>query len=486
MLIIEIVAGRILAPAVGVSLFTWTSIIGITLAGISLGNYLGGRLADRRPSHATLGWVLLAGGIASLCVLPVFALAGLVGPLFDISPLIRLVLLTTLLFFVPSLVLGMVTPVVIKLELDDLARAGNVVGRIYAVSTAGSILGTFAAGFVLIGLIGSRSVLLLVALVLLLLALAFGRVWPARTSRFALLSALAGVAGLAFVVGLVEPACSQESNYFCINVTDEDFGERRLRILTLDALQHSYTDLRDPTFLHYDYEKVFAAVTGYVAESSPRPRALFVGGGGYTLPRYMEAVYPESTLEVIEIDPEVTEVALEHFGLGADTGVISYNEDARMRVPELPEGVYDLVFGDAFNDLSVPYHLTTLEFNEQIASLLRDDGVYAVNVVDKLWSGRFLRSFARTMRETFGHVYVVIVESAWSDHQYSHVVVGSQRPLDADALAPAGDGAGPVPAFETLTYAGLQLLLGGDMGVLLTDDHAPVDNMLVPLFLENR
>src|SRR5262249_20222974 len=147
-LVLELVAGRVLAPFVGVSIQTWTSVIGVVLAGISLGNYLGGVVADRRGSARALGLLLTAGGLARLALPPASGL----GPVTPRSyPLVlRIVPLTTLLFFAPSLLLGMVPPVAIRHTLDNLDRAGKVVGRIYAASTAGSLAGTLLTGFVLI------------------------------------------------------------------------------------------------------------------------------------------------------------------------------------------------------------------------------------------------------------------------------------------------------------------------------------------------
>ena len=170
-LIIEIVASRLLAPMVGVSLFTWTSIIGVVLAGISLGNYLGGVLADKYPSPKTLGIILLGAGLTSLAVLPMLALVSGLYDALHILP--RIVLITSTLFLAPSVILGMVTPVVIKLRLQNLAQTGNVVGKIYALSTAGSIFGVFITGFVLIQWIGTRPILLGVAVFLVLMAIVF-------------------------------------------------------------------------------------------------------------------------------------------------------------------------------------------------------------------------------------------------------------------------------------------------------------------------
>ena len=165
-LVLELVAGRILAPFVGVSIHTWTSIIGGVLAGIALGNYLGGLLADRAASGRTLGILLVTGGLASVAVLPLAIGLGTLVPR-TYPYLVRIVLLTTLLFFLPSLLLGMVPPVAVKLALADLGQAGKVVGRVHAASTFGSLVGTFLTGFVLIAHFGVRAIVLFVGLTLI-------------------------------------------------------------------------------------------------------------------------------------------------------------------------------------------------------------------------------------------------------------------------------------------------------------------------------
>jgi spermidine synthase len=205
------------------------------------------------------------------------------------------------------------------------------------------------------------------------------------------------------------------------------------------------------------------------------------------MPRYLEHTYPQSRLEVIEIDPAVTEVALDMFGLRPDTGVISYNEDARMKIPRLPYGKYDLVVGDAFNDLSVPYHLTTKEFNEDVADLLNEDGIYVANVVDERQAGRFLRSFASTLKETFDYVYVIRGDSNWdSPTRHTYVIAGSNRPFTANDLNGAANRAGRVSETELMPGTEFALWLKEDPGVILRDDYVPVDNMLAPLYLDSR
>ncbi len=483
-LILEIVAARILAAEIGVSLYTWTSIIGVILAGISAGNYLGGRVADRFPSPATIGLILLAGGVSSLSVLFLLGVSSEAYESMEIR--LRIIFLTATLFFLPALILGMVTPVVIKLRLQDLNDTGNVVGQIYAISTVGSIFGVFITGFFLIQWIGSRETILLVAIVLVTIALALGNLWQVRIASFPLIGLSVLLGTLSFTTGTLDSGCTRESNYFCIRVSDSVDGGQPVKVLELDNLLHSYVSLEDPTLLVYDYEKIFADIAAYVVQQDPSPRVLFIGGGGYTMPRYMEALYPQSTLEVIEIDPEVTDVAFDLLGLRPDTRILTYNEDARMAVPKLPRGQYDLVVGDAFaSDASVPFHLTTREFNEDVRALLKDDGIYAVNVIDKLRSGRFLRSYVNTLQRTFPHVYLISDEAKWDeDILGTYVMAASSQPLSPSDLEQANSQEGRSQLVSHfMPEDTFRSWLNSSGKVLLTDNHAPVDNLMAPIYL---
>ena len=482
---IEIVAGRILAPTIGVSLYTWTSIIGIVLAGISVGNYVGGVAADRFPRRPFLGLVLLASGVSSLGILPLIDVASNALDSLPIVP--RIVLLTTALFFPPSVILGMVTPIVVKLRLRDLAKTGNIVGTTYAISTAGSIFGTFITGFVLIQWIGTRSIIVAAAVVLLLLAIAFGRLWEVRAATAALLALFVAVGVLTARMGLLETVCVVESGYFCIRVSEQQEAGRTVRVLTLDKLVHSYVDLDDPTFLVYGYEKVLGDLSTYVGWKDPQFRSLFIGGGGYTMPRFIESRFPESVVEVVEIDPEVTEVVHEYFGMPRDTRIVTYNEDARTKFLDLPEGGYDLIVGDAFDHFSVPYHLTTLEFNERVEELLEDGGLYTLNVVDKLHKGRFLRAVVHTLQQTFDYVYVMRNNDNWEgDLRHTYVVAASNEaiPIARVAEANARAGRGRL-ALHVMPPGAFRDWIAAKENILLTDDFVPVDNLLAPLFVED-
>ncbi len=490
-MILELVAGRIIAPHVGVSLYTWTSVIGIVLAGISLGNYLGGRIADRRASPRLLGGIYMLAGVSALIILSAEQMSVWlsIDRLTDseLHIIIPIVLLTFVLFFPPSAILGMISPIVAKLAVRDLEKTGTTVGQIYAFGSIGSIVGTFATGFWLISWFGTHTIVWGVAVLLFLL----GTLLAVGTRSEWMLGAVLLVAVSSVAVsrqGWLSGPCDRETNYFCIKVHDEEHDGEDVRVLVLDRLVHSYSSLTDPTHLVYGYEKAYAEATAYRAERIDwPPRALFIGGGGYTFPRYMEAVYPGSVVDVVEIDPGVTEVAYEELGLPRDTSVASYNEDARTFLERTPDQSYDLILGDAFNDFSVPYHLTTQGFNERVHAWLAPGGMYIVNIIDG-GRGYFLRAYVHTMRQTFDHVYLAPTIESWrTSVRSTFVIIGSDEPLDLNALAHTDGGDGSVVlAPQIMSQADVDALLEEREEVVLTDRYAPVDQMLSAVFLDKE
>jgi spermidine synthase len=532
-LILELVAGRILAPFIGVSLYTWTSIIGVVLAGISLGNYLGGRIADRWPQRKTLGILLMAGGLASLAILPLINIAtaiptdqlvdpsnrlGGVLPLDRAALLItRIVLVTTLIFFPPSLILGMVSPVVIKLTLKDLAHSGGLVGKVYALSTLGSILGTFATGFVLVQLLGTRMIVLGVGVVLIAMAAVFGDLLRVRRGAAPLAAGILVVGALiparnvkadncgADIACIQEAAhsgwdqaiqsgCLHETAYYCIRVADDlaVSDHQTVKELILDHLVHSYNSLEDPNYLQYGYIKVYAEIADMLARRLPDQslRVLYVGGGGYTLARHIEATYPNARQEIMEIDPGVTQTVYEQLGVDPQrTNIITYNVDGRLMANQLVQrnaGQYDLVIGDAFNDLSIPYHLTTLEFDQEIKRLLKPDGFYLALVIDKIVGGKFIPAYTDTVLQVWPAVQVLSEGDTWqSPSPSTYVVAAGNTAVAPDELARAR-GQGPNGAIVTRVMPGDQMhqWLDDAHAPVLTDDYAPVDNLIAPIFAE--
>lgn len=484
-MVIELVAGRILAPYIGVSLYTWTSIIGVVLAGISIGAYLGGMLADRFPSPKTLGWLLFFSGLAALSIAP---LTDAVAR-WDLKTtlMLRILAITTVIFFVPATLLGMISPVVVRLSLDRLDRSGNVVGKIYAFSTLGSILGTFATGFFLISWMGTRNILLTMGCILILSSPFFGGAFFKRKVMMAVLPVifvfLWAVHDQAFKKQRDENSYFyEETDYFTIEIKKIDKNGKELEAVILDNLIHSYVDLQDPLHLQYGYERVYAEIVAWKAAQRPDFRALVIGGGGYTFPRYLEEKYPQAQIDVIEIEPRLTQVAHELLGLPAQTRIRSFNHDARWVLMNFPErGVYDFVFGDAFNDLTIPYHLTTKEFSSILRSLLKPDGILVANIIDNFEKGLFLPAYVRTLQEVFGQARIALVADSEFKNMGINTIIVTASATDqpwAEIEKASGE------ACHVLTPPEVQRKLNLKSAVILTDDYAPVDNLVAPIFEE--
>jgi spermidine synthase len=524
MLVIEIVAGRIMAPYVGVSLYTWTSIIGVVLAGISIGAYLGGLIADRYPRPATLGWLLFISGLGALSISPLTNLVG--GAQFQTSLMVRILLLTTIIFFVPSCILGMISPVVVKLTLKNLAKTGNVVGKIYAFSTLGSILGTFATGFFLISWMGTRSILLTMGAILIICAPIFGNFF-ARKKNLALFSffvflffigilplavwggyaasqeertslpaspiqAIKTLYGYAFEFPVDEETYFfKESNYYTIKLKKDMTRSDgiRLEALVLDHLVHSYTDLNDPSHMEYEYLRIYEEFVRWQAKKRKSFNSLFIGGGGYTFPRFIGAKYPKADIDVVEIDPEVTQVVYQYLGVAKESRIRSFNEDGRWFVMNCKErGRYDFIFGDAFNDLSIPYHLTTKEFIMQLKAILKPDGLLLANVIDSFKAGQFMPSYIRTLEEVFGKGNVDLI-TLTSDYDHigisTFVIIATPKRLDMEDFVRTIKGRdGKEMTSYVMPQDRLQEYLRERYTVVLTDDYVPVDNLIAPIFEE--
>lgn len=498
-MVLELIAPRMLAPDIGVSLYTWTSIIGVVLAGIAIGNYLGGKVADRYTSPTVLATVFFAGTLATVAVLPLIKLTAGADWFGGMPLMLGFVTRVLLIFFLPAVVLSMVSPMVIKLTLADLGQTGGVVGTIYAFSTGGAILGTFMTGFYFILWLGStRMIVWLVAAVLVLTGVLAWFSWKVpdrwRLGAASLVMFIAAV--LVAITSLVlfqfkgtwQVAYTRESNYYTIQVEDE--GE--VKVLRLDRLTHSYVIPDDPTafITHdlYNYPRIFSEIVMYATEDNPTPGVLHLGGGGYTFPRYMETAYPGSTNDVVEIDPLVTEVAYEELGLPRNTGIKTYNQDARLFLIQRKTGeAYDFVVGDVFNDLSTPYHLTTLEFDRLVKANLGANGIYLLNVHDDYRNGRYMPSLVYTLQRVFKNVSLFgAPDDIMFQQRSTYVIAATDREIDPGqykqwVTAYAATTAYASPAGIPLSEAQLVQYLAGRKPLLLTDDYAPTDILVAPL-----
>lgn len=458
-LVLEIIAGRLMAPYVGISLETFTGIIGTVLAAIAVGAAVGGRLADRRDPRPLIGPCLALGGVLAWLSLPVVAV---LGPVVGSDPL-SIVVLAAAAFFLPAATLSAVSPMVAKLRLASLDETGSVVGGLSAAGTAGALAGTFTTGFVLVAALPSRPIVLAVGAVLVVVGLGVHWRLVHRPPAVAAVLVVLVAAG----IGAATPSpCEHETAYFCVRV-ETDPVRPSGRVLHLDQLRHAYVDLDDPTYLDFRYVRLLAGVAAALP-AGPLD-ALHIGGGGFTFPRHLSAVRPGSDHLVLEIDPALVDIAEDELGLVRGPDLRVRTGDARLAFADLDDDAYDLVVGDAFGSESVPWHLTTREVVEEIERVLRPGGVYAMNVIDGGGS-RFARAQLATLALRFDHLAVIHPPGGVPEGRaVNQILVASTSPLppidvdpadgvvvDGDALEAFVDGAHP-----------------------LTDDHAPVDQLVL-------
>lgn len=470
----EMAGARLLAPYFGASDLVWANVIGLILISLSAGYWLGGRLADRYPTPRALGVVVLVAA-AALALIPVAA-----DPLFrsashafaDVSAgaFVASFFGALAMFIVPVTALGAVAPWSVRLAVDDVSRAGEVAGRLYALSTVGSIMGTFVPVLVLIPLIGTRRTILVIAAVLALAtAPALGR---------AALAAVPVAVALALVpLGPVKAAgdgerivFEGESRYQFVQVLEKSNGDR---VLHLNEGWAVHSMLPAHRLLTGNYWDAFTALPPL---TSGRPaRMLVLGNAGGTVSTLYSALWPEVSVDGVELDPLVTRAARDHLGM-RNPRLRVYTADARFWL-EGSRPQYDIVVIDAYAQPYIPFHLATREFFALVARHVRPGGVVAVNVGTPPGQQELVARIGTTMRAVFPSVmsarYVTFnsVVLGFTDGRTVGDVVGTLR----------GE-TGPVAEPARRVARGLTAVPAG--GTPLTDDRAPVETLTDRALLE--
>lgn len=474
-LVLEIVGLRLVAPYIGVTLQTSSAVIGIALGAIAYGVWTGGWLADRVNPRRLLAPAFLLAAAATAATLPLVRWS---GELLRGSATGGILLLTALTVFVPAALLSAITPLVVKLQLSDVRRTGRVVGKLSSIGTLGGITATLGTGFILVAALPTSVILISLATLLGLAGTGlYAYLWradgsPATPDRFTAAVALAGIVGIGLSAVAPNP-CDAETAYHCARIeTDPDRSTGRL--LLLNSARHSYVDLSDPRHLEFAYTQWIGALADIASPAGQAMRALHLGGGGFTLPRYLEATRPGTFSRVLELDGGLVELDRSELGVTPGPALSIAVGDARTLLGREPSGSFDLVIGDAFGHLVVPWHLTTLEFVTDVRRVLRPGGVYALNVIDYPPS-RLIRSEVATVMRSFQHVALVAPHRALAGASGANFVV-----LASDSALPLEElglrlGALAEPA-AMLTGAELAAFVG-EAGIL-TDDYAPVDQLL--------
>jgi len=462
----EIAAARLMAPFFGASTVVWANTIAVVLVALSVGYWFGGRLADRRPDLRSLcGLVVVASvllGLVPVVADPFLSLSveafdrvsvgAFAGSLFGVLVLVA----------APVLLLGAVSPWAIRLKLRSVEGSGETAGRMYAISTVGSLVGTFASSLLLIPLVGTQRTFQTFALLCALVAVpALPRRWLVVPLVLAVLIALPkGTVKAAENGRVVDEA---ETEYQYARVIDRDSGDR---VLELNEGQAVHSLYRRETVLTGDYWDTFLVDPLAVLGAPPR-RVAMLGNAGGTAARAYARYFPATRIDAVELDPRLNAIARRWFGLRPRPQLRLFAQDARPFLRRTEER-YDAIFLDAYRQPYVPWYLTTREFFELVADRLAPGGVAIVNVGHPEGSGELERVLTATMRTAFAHVARDPVEPT-----NTMLVASATAPSAARLQAAAGRLPRPLDGLARSAAARLAPGLRG--GPVYTDDRAPVE-----------
>lgn len=469
----EIIGSRVLSPFIGASTYVWTSLIGVILGSLSLGYWLGGRVADRRPDLRILASIIFAaGGLISLTVLiKEIALSFVASAPVGIE--LRSLIASVILFAPASICLGFVTPYAVRLRINSLEDAGKTVGKLYALSTVGSILGTFAAGFFLIPFVGSVRTLYGLSAVLIALSLVLA---PFAITRVNI--AVIVVFGFSIVSNEASVVLLRQSN----DLHDIDTEYSRVQVFRttdpktgkpIEALATDPYFTQSAMFFDSD-EHVFDYSRYYHLTRQFKPDfrdVLVIGGAGYSVPKDFLRRYEQVNINVVEIDPQMTQIAERFFKLEEDPRLRITHEDGRTFLRAAEPAKYDAILMDAFGSLfSVPYQLTTVEAIREMRRNLREDGVVIFNLGSAISgpASRFLHAELATYRAVFPNVYLFKVNADYPDERLQNLMIVATAASESSALTSID------PEIASL-LSHVYVIEPRPDAAIITDDLAPVE-----------
>lgn len=468
---LEIAGSRIITPVFGSTTYSWGILIGVVLSGLTIGYHLGGRVSSFSPSFGKLCSIVFSTGIF-IVFIPYMSqeVIGFFTGVFSDSVTANL-LVTLALFCPPSILAGFVSPYAIKLGTGSLQKVGNISGNLYSLSTLGSIFGTFFTVFVLIPFFEINHIVFgLGASLILISTIGLGKI-PRIVAGLIILLLILGYAAESPVEKWGGALIEKESQYSNIRVTESN----GFRTLYIDGTVHSIMNVENPDGLELYYTRLF-----HVANLiNPNiDSVLFVGGGGFSGPKSFLAAYPGMSVDVVEIDPDVVEVAKRYFALKDDPNLTVYAEDARHYLARTAKK-YDAVILDAYSGSSIPFHLLTLEYYNLLNDRLSADGVVVLNFIGTI-EGRYSQLFNanyKTMLEVFPVVHTFPTNVNNVDHRQNIAVVATKAEHDIISTL-SGDGCA---IYQHVTCDDLleNHLIPQNTGdaPLLTDQFSPVDHL---------
>jgi len=474
-MMLELIGARVLAPYLGTSIIVWTSLLGVVMASLSAGYYFGGRAADVKADFKMLASLIFLAGVS------IGAVAILKSPILfivqsQIADIRWASFVGAFILFTPAnIFLGTISPYVVKLYFSDPGRIGSTVGNLYAISTVGSIFGTYVTGFFLISHFGNTNLLFSLAAFLVFLSLL---IYPVKIKIRCLLVLVFSAAPLFnsnlqhqfALVGFID-VDTKYNRVWVLDSTDPVNG-RPVRTLSTGAHYIQSVMFLDGDDLAVEYTKFFKLADHFNKNIN---QALMIGGGAYSYPKDFLSQYKNAEMDVVEIDPGLTELARKFFNLQDSPRLDIFHQDGRVFLNQT-EKTYDVIFIDAFAS-SVPFHLTTKEFVDRVFSRLNEGGVVAMNIIASVEgdTGKFLRAEYATYKLFSDYVYIFSVQEPENGDKIQNIIlVAVKRPGTSNLLT----------TFDVVNNEFQEYLdhlwtseIEPDMPVL-TDDFAPVDQYL--------
>ncbi len=465
LMVFEIVGSRVVAPFLGSSLVVWTSIIGVILGFMSFGYWYGGKTADKFPTIERLATVLVYTSAAILILnLGKNYVLKMVSDL-PLGLVIKSLLSCTILFSVPSFFLAFVTPFAIRLNIVGVTNSGETAGTVYALSTAGSIIGTFLSGFVMISLFGTNQILWTLSCILFILAGFIA--WP-TLKNYLFWIILLFIGNLYYSLSDSE-YLDIDTDYSRVFVWDETDLKPNSKFMSINGHINSGMYIDNPNTLVYKYTEYYDLIDFF----NPTWKSVVMfGGGAYSYPKHFQETFKERNLDVVEIDPRQTEIAVNHFSFVKSPSTKIFHEDARYFLSQC-QNKYDGVLYDVLtSDLTVPFHLTTMECFEAVSEILNDNGVFILNIIGDL-NGRgsmFIKSEIKTLQHVFPQVHVFDVKGKDNKGPTNYIIVALKSSKGVNFITEND-------RFNKLLMSKLDLAVN-NQGLLLTDNYAPANYLI--------
>ncbi|GHV17604.1 hypothetical protein FACS189425_04220 [Clostridia bacterium] len=463
-MILELVGTRVLSPFFGTSIYVWASLIGVILGSMSLGYYWGGKIADRNANIKTYALIISVSAILVAIIGFIKNVVLSIVVQMGASNAVGGLLAAILLFAPVSFVLAMVSPYAIKLLSSTMENTGKTAGNISAMSTLGSIVGTFSAGFLLIPLFGNTVIISSVAIILIVMAMlvsAGKKEFKSNINTLILIIVLVCVTKeySAFSSAII---AEKDTKYSTVWIVDRE--NIRSMIIGEGAESQKFINPYS-TELASEYAQFYDLAFHFNPSAQD---TLCIGGAGYSYPQYYLDKYPQKRMDVAEIDEEVTELAREYFDLKDDPRLQIFHEDGRIFLNK-NEKKYDAIFGDAFSSIAPPYSLSTVESMQKISDSLTDEGVFVLNIITGIegTKGKFLSAMMNTIEEVFPQVSAYAVDSTKDKSEKQNVIIVALK-TEKEASKISNDA-----RIQNMLNNRVDVKKVSDM--ILTDEHSPVE-----------